>query len=63
MKGGGVLTQLVREVTVEALPLEMPDRLTLDISSTEIGDALRVSDLVGSRATSRCSTDPETCAR
>ena len=23
----------------------MPDRLTLDISSTEIGDALRVSDL------------------
>jgi large subunit ribosomal protein L25 len=45
VKVGGVLTQLVREVTVEALPLEMPDRLTLDISSTEIGDALRVSDL------------------
>ena len=45
MKVGGVLTQLVREVTVEALPLEMPDRLTLDISLTEIGDALRVSDL------------------
>ena len=32
VKVGGVLTQLVREVTVEALPLEMPDRLTLDIS-------------------------------
>ena len=45
VKGGGVLTQLVRDVTVEALPLEMPDRLTLDISATEIGDALRVSDL------------------
>ena len=45
VKVGGVLTQLVREVTVEALPLEMPDRLTLDIGSTEIGDALRVSDL------------------
>lgn len=45
VKAGGVLTQLVREVTVEALPLEMPDRLTLDISATEIGDALRVSDL------------------
>jgi large subunit ribosomal protein L25 len=45
VKGGGVLTQLVREVTVEALPLEMPDRLTLDIGATEIGDALRVSDL------------------
>ena len=46
VKVGGVLTQLVREVTVEALPLEMPDRLSLDISATEIGDALRVSDLV-----------------
>jgi large subunit ribosomal protein L25 len=46
VKVGGVLTQLVREVTVEALPLEMPDRLSLDISLTEIGDALRVSDLV-----------------
>ena len=45
VKGGGVLTQLVREVTVEALPLEMPDGLTLDISAVEIGDALRVSDL------------------
>ncbi|HEU0303980.1 MAG TPA: 50S ribosomal protein L25 [Gaiellaceae bacterium] len=45
VKGGGVLTQLVREVTVEALPLEMPDKLSLDIGRTEIGDALRVSDL------------------
>jgi large subunit ribosomal protein L25 len=45
VKVGGVLTQLVREVTVEALPLEMPDKLTLDIGDTEIGDALRVSDL------------------
>ena len=45
VKVGGVLTQLVREVTVEALPLEMPDRLTLDISATEIGSTLRVSEL------------------
>jgi large subunit ribosomal protein L25 len=45
VKVGGVLTQLVREVPVEALPLEMPDRLSLDIGQTEIGDALRVSDL------------------
>ena len=40
-----MLTQLVREVPVEALPLEMPDRLSLDIGLTEIGDALRVADL------------------
>jgi large subunit ribosomal protein L25 len=46
VKEGGVLTQLVREVTVEALPLEMPDRLLLEIGETEIGSTLRVSDLV-----------------
>ncbi len=45
VKQGGVLTQLAREVTVEALPLEMPDALPLDLSETEIGATLRVSDL------------------
>ena len=36
----------------------MPDRFELDISAMEIGDSLRVSDLVVSKA-SRSSTDPE----
>ena len=45
VKQGGVLTQLVREVTVEALPLEMPDSIPLDLSETEIGATLRVADL------------------
>lgn len=46
VKLGGVLTQVARDVPVEALPLEMPDRLTLDLSSTEIGATLRIADLV-----------------
>ena len=46
VKEGGVLSALVREVNVEALPLEIPDRLVLDISGSEIGTALRVADLV-----------------
>jgi large subunit ribosomal protein L25 len=45
VKMGGVLTQAQREVTVEALPMEIPERLELDISSLEIGDAARLSDL------------------
>ena len=45
VKAGGVLSALVREVSVEALPLEIPDRLVLDISSAEIGTNLRVADL------------------
>ncbi len=42
---GGVLSAVVREVSAEALPLEIPDRFELDISETEIGTTLRVADL------------------
>jgi large subunit ribosomal protein L25 len=42
---GGVLQQPTREINVEALPMEIPDRITLDVSSLNIGDALRVSDI------------------
>jgi large subunit ribosomal protein L25 len=45
VKEGGVLTQVAREVNVEALPMEVPDRLELDISPMMIGDSLRLSDL------------------
>ncbi len=45
VKQGGVLSQVTREINVEALPMEVPDRLELDVSATEIGDTLRLSDL------------------
>jgi large subunit ribosomal protein L25 len=44
-KAGGALSQVMREVRVEALPLEVPERLELDVSAMEIGDTLRLSDL------------------
>jgi large subunit ribosomal protein L25 len=44
-KAGGVLSQVAREVRVEALPLEVPERLELDVSAMEIGDSLRLTDL------------------
>lgn len=43
---GGVLDQSHREVTVRALPTEVPGHLELDVSALNIGDGLRVSDLV-----------------
>jgi large subunit ribosomal protein L25 len=46
VKLGGVLTQVAREVTVEALPMAVPDRIELDISALAIGDNARVADLV-----------------
>ena len=45
VREGGVLSQPLREVRVEALPLEVPEHLDLDVSGMEIGGTLRISDL------------------
>jgi large subunit ribosomal protein L25 len=42
---GGVLSQVVREINVEALPLEVPEHLDLDVTGMAIGDTLRLADL------------------
>jgi len=42
---GGVLSQVVREITVEALPLEVPEHIDLDVTGMAIGDTLRLADL------------------
>ena len=42
---GGVLWQVNREITVEALPLEVPEHLDLDVTGMAIGDTLRLVDL------------------
>jgi large subunit ribosomal protein L25 len=43
VKEGGVLTQVTSEITVEALPMEVPEHLEADISGMQIGDTLRLS--------------------
>lgn len=45
VKEGGVLSQVSREINVEALPMEIPDHLELDVSGMGIGDTLRLVDL------------------
>jgi large subunit ribosomal protein L25 len=45
VKEGGVLSQVQREVNVEALPMEIPDHIDLDVSGMAIGDTLRLADL------------------
>jgi len=42
---GGVLSQVNREVRVEALPMSIPEHLELDVSDMGIGDTLRLADL------------------
>ena len=58
VREGGVLSQPLREVTVEALPLEMPEHLELDVSGMEIGGTLRISDLTAPEGTTLLD-DPE----
>ena len=44
-KEGGVLSQVARELNVEALPLEVPEHIDADVSEMHIGDTLRLVDL------------------
>src|SRR5256886_15847885 len=44
-KEGGVLSQVQREINVEALPMEIPEHVDLDVSGMAIGDTLRLADL------------------
>src|SRR5256714_2861484 len=48
VKEGGVLSQVQREINVEALPMEVPEHLELDVSEMAIGDTLRLADLPAS---------------
>jgi large subunit ribosomal protein L25 len=45
IKEGGVLSQPASTITVEALPLEVPESIEADVSGMEIGDTLRLEDL------------------
>jgi large subunit ribosomal protein L25 len=58
-KAGGVLSQVSREIRVEALPLEVPEHIELDVSEMEIGDTLRLSDLATREGVTYLD-DPET---
>jgi large subunit ribosomal protein L25 len=59
VKGGGVLEHVTREVTVEALPTEIPDRIVADVSAMEINDTLQLSALVVPEGVTLVADDPE----
>jgi large subunit ribosomal protein L25 len=45
VKEGGVLSQATNEVNVEALPLEVPQHIDVDVSSLRIGDSIRLAEI------------------
>ncbi len=44
-KAGGVLTQAVTEITVEALPMEVPATVDFDVSALELGSSAHLGEI------------------
>lgn len=42
---GGKLQQVFRKMKVQALPKDLPDSITIDITNLKVGDAVRVKEL------------------
>jgi large subunit ribosomal protein L25 len=59
IKDGGVLEQQLRELNIEALPNDIPESLTHDVSEMQIGDTLTLEALTAP-ATLTLLDDPET---
>jgi large subunit ribosomal protein L25 len=45
VKGGGVLEQVTRELNVEALPTDIPDHITVDVSHLEAAATMHLSEV------------------
>jgi large subunit ribosomal protein L25 len=59
VKGGGVLEHVTREITVEALPTEIPERIVVDVSAMEINDTLQLSVVPVPEGVKFAAEDPE----
>jgi large subunit ribosomal protein L25 len=59
VKEGGVLEHVTREVTVEALPTEIPEHLIADVSAMEINDTLQLSSIPVPDGVKLVADDPE----
>ncbi len=55
---GGVLEQFRREIEIEVLPRDIPERITVDVTDLRVGSSLHVSDL--SVPNARILSDPDT---
>jgi large subunit ribosomal protein L25 len=45
VREGGVLEHVTREITVEALPTEVPEQITVDVSEMEINDTINLASV------------------
>lgn len=46
VKEGGTLERVMREVEIECLPTQIPEKLEIDVSNLKIGDSVFVKDII-----------------
>lgn len=59
VKGGGVLEHVTREITVEALPAEIPDSIVVDVSAMEVNDTLSLAAVTAPEGVKFVAEEPE----
>jgi large subunit ribosomal protein L25 len=59
VKASGVLEHVTREITVEALPTAIPDRIVVDVSAMEINDTLQLSSVAVPDGVTFAAEEPE----
>jgi large subunit ribosomal protein L25 len=59
VKASGVLEHVTREITVEALPTAIPDRIVVDVSAMEINDTLQLSSVAVPDGVTFTADEPE----
>ena len=59
VKEGGVLEHVTREITVEALPTDIPERIVADVSEMQINDTLQLSVLAVPEGVKFSADDPD----
>ena len=59
VREGGVLEHVTREVTVEALPTEIPERITVDVSEMEISDTINLASVAIPSGVKLIADEPE----
>ena len=58
-KEGGVLEHITREITVEALPTDIPEQIVVDVSFMEVNDTIQLSALTAPEGAEFVADDPE----
>ncbi|MGI8460912.1 MAG: 50S ribosomal protein L25 [Solirubrobacterales bacterium] len=59
VKEGGVLEHVTREITVEALPTDIPEQIVVDVSAMEINDTIQLSTVTPPQGVNFMAEDPE----